>query len=133
MTCKAFIELKGLKLKTQIGLYSASDIVPDSYLLDMTLSINSKYILIKHDGMQNVFDYDPLIAEIERLAGERHYDTQEYLITRIAQACVAHHEVESIDIVLRKAPLQNGSGSLGVRLFLEGESLRKFKSTAPLH
>lgn len=127
MTCKTFIELKSLKLKTQIGFYAASDLIPNEHLLDMTLAVKSKYVLIAEDGMQSVFDYDPLIIEIERLAGECHYETQEYLLTRIAQACAAYQEIESIDIVLRKSPLRNGSGSLGVRLFLEGDSLTKLK------
>lgn len=127
MTCKTFIELKSLKLKTQIGFYAASDLIPNEHLLDMTLAVKSKYVLIAEDGMQSVFDYDPLIIEIERLAGECHYETQEYLLTRIAQACAAYQEIESIDIVLRKSPLRNGSGLLGVRLFLEGDSLRKLK------
>lgn len=132
MTCKTCIELKNLKLKTYIGSYAASDVVPNEHLLDMTLAIKSKYVLIAEDGMQSVFDYDPLIKEIERLASDCHYETQEYLITRIAQACVAYQEIESIDIVLRKAPLRNGSGSLGVRLFLEGDHLTKLKKTSSI-
>lgn len=127
MTCKTFIEFKNLKLKTQIGFYAASDLVPNEYLLDMTLAVKSKYVLIAEDGMQSVFDYDPLTIEIERLASDCHYETQEFLISRIAQSCAAYEEIESIDIVLRKAPLRNGSGSLGVRLFLEGDSLAQLK------
>ena len=127
MTCKTFIEFKNLKLKTQIGFYAASDLVPNEYLLDMTLAVKSKYVLIAEDGMQSVFDYDPLTIEIERLASDCHYETQEFLISRIAQACAAYQEIGSIDIVLRKAPLRNGSGSLGVRLFLEGDSLAQLK------
>lgn len=131
MTCKTFIELKNLKLKTQIGFYAASDIVPNVHLLDMTLAVKSKYVLIAEDGMQSVFDYDPLIKAVERLASDCHYETQEFLMTRIAQACAAYQEIESIDIVLRKAPLRNGSGSLGVRLFLEGDSLQNLSKHAP--
>jgi dihydroneopterin aldolase len=127
MTCKTFIELKNLKLKTQIGHYAASDLVPNEHLLDVTFAVKSKYVLIAEDGMQSVFDYDPLTLEIERLAGDCHYETQEYLVTRIAQACAAYQEIESIDIVLRKSPLRNGTGSLGVRLFVEGDSLAKLK------
>jgi len=79
----------------------------------MTPAINSKYVLIAEDGsMSYVFDYDPLILEIERLAGDCHYETQERLGTRIAHTCAAYQEIESVDIILRKAPLRNGSGSL---------------------
>ena len=70
------IELKDLKLDTRIVTYGPSDVVPDEHRLDMTLSIKSGLILIAEDRMEHVFDYDPLIAEIDRLARDRHYETQ---------------------------------------------------------
>jgi hypothetical protein len=66
-----------------------------------------------------------LIAEIDRLAGDGHYETQERLMTRIAQACVAYAEIKTIEICLRKAPVRNGNGSLGVRLLLNEASTTK--------
>ena len=73
--------------------------------------------------MDHVFDYDPLIAEIDRLARDRHYETQERLITRIVGACVEYPQIESVDIFLRKSPVRMSSGSLGVRLFIDTETL----------
>lgn len=128
MTCQTHIELKNFKIETQIGVYGAGEIVPNEHLLDLTLAINSTYVLIAEDGMQYVFDYDPLMIEIERLAGNGFYDTQERLATRILQACIAYQEIESIDLTLRKAPLSNGSGSLGVRIHLEGEDLAQLRA-----
>jgi dihydroneopterin aldolase len=68
--------------------------------------------------MANVFDYDPLIKEIDRIAEDGHYETQERLMTRIAQACAAYLEIKTIEISLRKAPVRNNTGVLGVRLSL---------------
>jgi dihydroneopterin aldolase len=82
--------------------------------------------LIAEDGMQHVFDYDPLIAEIERLASACYYETQERLLTCIAQACASYVEIHSVNILLRKSPLGNGSGSLGVRIILDKQALNKF-------
>lgn len=127
MTQQASIELKNLKLRTNIGTYQAGDVVPDEHVLDLTLWIDANLVLIEEDGMAHVFDYDPLVLEIDRLAGDCHYETQERLISRIIQACCMHPEVQSLDISLRKGPVHNNSGSLGVRLQLDQVALSQIK------
>ena len=124
MTTNACIELKDLKLQTQIGTYGPGAIVPKQHLLDLTLWIDPKLALIAEDVMENVFDYDPLVIEIDQLAGDGHYETQERLMTRIVQACSKYPEIESLEIGLRKLPVSAGSGSLGVRLSLDNAALR---------
>ena len=128
MTTNACIELKDLKLQTQIGTYGPGAIVPKQHLLDLTLWIDSKLVLISEDVMANVFDYDPLVIEINRLASDGHYETQERLMTRITQACTAYPEIESLEISLRKLPVSAGSGSLGVRLSMDSASLGKIRN-----
>lgn len=123
----ACIELKDLKLQTQIGTYGPGAIVPKQHLLDLTLWIDPKLVLIAEDVMENVFDYDPLVIEIDRLAGDGHYETQERLMTRIIQACSKYPEIESLEIGLRKLPVSAGSGSLGVRLSLDTTTLRNMR------
>ena len=76
------IELTDLKLNTDIGTYGAGDVVPSAHLLDLTLSIDPALVLIETDGMAHIFDYDPLIDEIDRLARDGYHETQERLITR---------------------------------------------------
>lgn len=133
MTTNACIELKDLKLQTQIGTYGPGAIVPKQHLLDLTLWIDPKLVLIAEDAMENVFDYDPLVIEIDQLAGDGHYETQERLMTRIAQTCSKYAEIESLEIGLRKLPVSAGSGSLGVRLSLDNAALRNMgdKSRLP--
>ena len=123
MTTNACIELKDLQLQTQIGTYGPGAIIPKQHLLDLTLWIDSKLVFISEDVMENVFDYDPLVIEIDRLAGDGHYETQERLITRIVHACAKYPEIESLQINLRKAPVHAGSGSLGVRLSVNKTTL----------
>lgn len=127
MTTNACIELKDLKLQSQIGTYGPGAIVPKQHLLDLTLWIDPKLVLIAEDVMENVFDYDPLVIEIDRLAGDGHYETQERLMTRIARACSKYPEIESLEIGLRKLPVSAGSGSLGVRLSLDNTALRNMR------
>lgn len=121
------VELRDLALDTRIGTYAPGDTVPDRHVLDLTLSINPSLVLIERDGMAQVFDYDPLVAEIVRLANDVHYETQERLVTRIVHACAACPQVLAVDIALRKSPVHAGSGSLGVRLTVRGAALASLR------
>jgi dihydroneopterin aldolase len=126
----ASIELRDLKLQTQIGTYGPGTIIPKQHLLDLTLWIDAKLVLVSEDVMKNVFDYDPLIIEIDRLAGDCHYETQERLITRIVRACARYSEIKALDIGLRKLPVRAGSGSLGVRLSVDSETLNSLRTAS---
>jgi dihydroneopterin aldolase len=79
--------------------------------------------LISEDEMKYVFDYDPLVVEIDRLSRDGHYETQERLMTKIIEACAQYHQIESLEIGLRKSPVRNDSGSLGVRLLMDQAAL----------
>lgn len=118
------IELKDFHLATRIGSYGPGDTVPEYHALDLTLWIDPDLVLIPEDGMAHVFDYDPLVIEIERLAADGLYDTQERLMTRIVQACAAYPVIEALEMALRKFPVRAGSGSLGVRLVVDGAQLQ---------
>jgi dihydroneopterin aldolase len=127
MPCHAFVELQNLKINTQIGSYGPNDTIPEDHLLDLRLRINRDLVLIHEDQMSHVFDYDPLITEINRLAMDRHYETQERLVTRIVKACVTYSHIEAIDIKLRKFPVQGKTGSLGISLNLDQEAVAKLR------
>lgn len=129
MTSMACIELKDLGLNTQIGTYAPDATIPDEHLLNLTLWINPKLILISEDLMDRVFDYDPLILEIDRLAADGHYETQERLVTRIVEACARYSEIESLEISLRKTPVRESSGALGIKLYLDAGGLASMRTT----
>ena len=121
------VELTELELDCEIGTYFLNDIVPSAHLLDLKLSINLELILIETDLMINVFDYDPLIAKISRLACDGHYETQERLLTRIVTACADQAQVTSIEVYLRKTPVTNDGGTLGIRLKIDTEQLARIR------
>jgi dihydroneopterin aldolase len=125
MTRQAFIELHDIKIDTRIGTYAPGAAAPNEHLLCLALCIDSTLVLIDEDSMQKVFDYDPLLLEIQRLAADKHYETQERLITRIVKACAAYAEILSLEISLRKQPALNGSGALGVRLCMDRTELNR--------
>jgi dihydroneopterin aldolase len=83
------VELKDLKIAARIGTYGMGDVVPEAHLLDLTLTIAPDLVLIAQDSMAHVFDYDPLIHQINVLARACHYETQERLMTRIVHARAA--------------------------------------------
>ena len=124
----AAIELRDLKLQTQIGTYGPGAVIPKDHILDLTLWIDAKLVLISEDIMKNVFDYDPLVIEIDRLAADCHYETQERLMTRIVQACAQYSEIKALDISLKKSPVRTDSGSLGVRLSVDSQTLNSLRS-----
>ena len=130
MTTNARIELRDLELSTEIGTYAPGDVIPQKHLLDLTLWIDSRLVLISKDLMESVFDYDPLVNEIDQLARDGHYETQERLMTRIIEACAKHLEIESIEIGLKKLPVRAETGSLGVRLSVDSAMLNSLRTSA---
>ena len=129
MTTTASIELRDLELSTDIGTYGPGDVIPKHHLLDLTLWIDSTLVLISNDRMESVFDYDPLVVEIDRLARDGHYETQERLMTRIVEGCAKYIEIESLEIGLKKLPARSGTGSLGVRLSVDSAMLHRIRGS----
>jgi hypothetical protein len=76
-----------------------------------------------------VFDYDPLIAQIAAIARSRPFETQEYLMTLITQACAGFNAIIAVEMCLRKYPVLGGTGSLGVRLILGADDLAPLRAS----
>ena len=128
MPSQSYVELKDLQIAVRIGTYGPDDVVPDAHLLDLTLTIAPHLVMVPRDEMTLVFDYDPLIRHIDTLARAHHYETQERLGTCIVEACAAYPQIESLDICLRKRPVLSGTGTLGVRLIVDGEAMAALRN-----
>jgi dihydroneopterin aldolase len=120
---QSYVELKDLQIAARIGTYGADDVVSNAHLLDLTLTIAPDLVLIARDEMAMVFDYNPLIQQIDALARTSHFETQERLMTRIVEACANYPQIEALDICLRKRPVLSGTGTLGVRLIVDAEGM----------
>jgi dihydroneopterin aldolase len=127
MTVTAQIEFHDLHLPCTIGHYAQGTIVPNTHVLDLLLNVTPELLQVDTDDMALVFDYDPLLAEINQIARAQHFTTQEYLLTRIVIACVAYPQVMSVDARLRKAPVQGGS--IGVRMALSAADVAALQGT----
>lgn len=123
MTRVAKIELRELQIAAAIGTYVKGDIAPDTHILDLTLTISPDLVQISADEMALVFDYDPLIIRINQIALGQKYETQEYLMTLIVQACADYDQIAALDICIMKKPVLAGTSSLGMRLTLETQDL----------
>jgi dihydroneopterin aldolase len=123
------VEIKDLALATRIGTFEPNETAPKTHLLDLTLSIDPRLVLIAIDDMAHVFDYDPLVIEIDRIARDGHYETQERLITLIVHACAAYDAITSLEIFLRKGPVLAESGRLGLRLSVDAAGLASIRQT----
>lgn len=130
MPSQSYVELRDLKIPVRIGTYGPDDVVPDAHVLDLTLTIAPRLVMIARDDMALVFDYDPLIRQIDALARASHYETQERLMTRIAEACAQYPQIEALDICLRKRPVLSGTGTLGVRLIVDTEGIAALRNAA---
>jgi len=120
---RARVELRDLVLPLSIGTYGPDDVVPNAHILDLTLIISPDLVQIAVDNMASVFDYDPLIAQIDVLARSQRFETQEYFMTLVTRACATYRQIEALEISLRKQPVLANSGTLGVRLSLGAEDL----------
>lgn len=128
MTRAASIELRDLHIPTVIGTYGPKDVVPDSHILDLTLIIAPELVHVSADNMALIFDYDPLVAEIEQIARSQKFETQEYLLTLISRACAGYKQIIAMEMYLRKRPVLNGTGSLGVRLVFDAEDMAALRN-----
>ena len=133
MTLTSTIELRDMILPTDIGTYGPDNLMPDHHLLDLILSIAPTKVLIPSDGMVHIFDYDPLIVDIRTLAKTGHRETQEWLISQIAHLCATFDNIQGADIFLRKFPIHEESGTLGVRLTLQQDDLVKLRNAPIQH
>jgi dihydroneopterin aldolase len=110
------IELKDLKLGVEIGTHTKGQVQPLYHLLDLKFEIDERFVLIDQDSMDKVFDYDPLIADLERLSANKHFNTQEKLLTEILELCRKYSPpLESVEVYLRKYPVSSAGGTLGLR------------------
>ncbi len=57
MPCRSTIELRNMKIETQIGTYGPADVVPEAHVLDLTLAIDPHLVLIAEDAMAHVRTY----------------------------------------------------------------------------
>lgn len=127
VTLNSTIELSDVPVKAQIGIFAAGDSDPYEHRLDLVLVIDPRLVLIREDGMQHVFDYDPLLEQIHAISQDKQYETQEILASHIARCCANFEQIEGIEVCLKKSR-PNGTGgtvcgTIGVRLAVSGADL----------
>lgn len=127
VTLLSTIEFVDLPVKARIGIFAADDPDPYEHRLDLTLTLDPKLVLITQDGMNHVFDYDPLLEQIDRISQDHHYETQEMLASHIVLCCATFEQIERVEIHLKKFRSNRSggtpSGTIGVRICVNGDDL----------
>ena len=83
--------------------------------------------MINSDGMSKVFDYASLISEIDQFTKNTHYETDEWLNSRILFACASYEAIKAIELFLRKQPVMNNKGELGLLLVVKVNDLGRIR------
>ncbi|MEO1689092.1 MAG: dihydroneopterin aldolase [Pseudomonadota bacterium] len=104
---------------------------PQRNLLDMTLRIDPSMVLIPDDSMDRVFDYDPVVAELRRIAAAEIYQTHERMLTLMAEALAVWPQIGSAMLFLRKPADPDRGGALGLRLTLDAPALAALRAAPP--
>ena len=134
MTLSSSIELTGVPIKAQIGIFEAGGADPYEHTLDLKLEIDSALVFIERDGMQNVFDYDPLLESIHQISQNKHYETQEMLASLIVRCCAAFKEIRAVEICLKKFRANGHGGTvcgmIGVTIQLSAQDFAALRPTA---
>ena len=123
----AHIHMKDLTLKTDIGTYGPKAVLPQYHKLDMRLRVRQEQVFIKTDQMHHVFDYDPLVLELQNTACAQHYETQEYLLSKLLVLCAQYSEITGVSLYLRKFPVSRDGGTLGVELTADQKELERLR------
>ena len=132
VTIRSTIELTKVPLKVQIGFFEEGEPDPCEHRLDLTLVVDASLVFVDKDGMQRVFDYDPLLDEIHQLCNKHQYETQELFASQVVRCCAAHQPIKSLEVCLKKfRPDSSGGtvcGTIGVRLDVDPEALKAIRS-----
>ena len=126
MAYQSSVKLRGLSLNCDIGSYGMNEVVPNKHRLDMELLVEKNLILIEEDKMANVFDYDPLVEEINQISLSGKFNTQEKLITLILKACMKYHQIKAVSLFLYKTPVRE-DGELGIAVNISEQELEKLR------
>lgn len=132
MPARAAVELVGLEIDLRPGPNGGdaprgAGEGPERNLLDMTLRLDPSLVLVPEDAMERVFDYDPVVAELRRIAAAEVYVTHERMLTLMAEALAADPRIEAAELFLRKRLDPGRAGDLGVRLSLDAEALARLR------
>ena len=126
MAYQSSVKLRGLSLNCDIGSYGMNEVVPNKHRLDMELLVEKNLILIEEDKMANVFDYDPLVEEINQISLSGKFNTQEKLITLILKACLKYYQIKAVSLFLYKTPVRE-DGELGIAVSISEQELKKLR------
>ena len=109
------IEMRGMEVQASIGVHDHERLGPQRLVLDVDL-ILSEALTDGTDRIESVTDYDFLRTAILDRIAQGHIETQEKLISDVADRCLEVPTVVSVTVASRKTDVYPDCASIGVRL-----------------
>jgi dihydroneopterin aldolase len=105
---------RGLSVQASIGIHAAEKAAPQRILIDLEYDVAQPE---NHaDEIDEVLDYDGVRDEVERIAGDRHFNLQETLCRAIMASLLARAPVVRAKVSTRKPDVYPDCEAVGVVL-----------------
>ena len=104
----------GLSLQVRIGIHADERAGPQRILIDLEYDV--RHAGDHEDELAAVMDYDAVRREVERIAGDRHFNLQETLCREILASLMAREPVLRARVSTRKPDIYPDCEAVGVIL-----------------
>ena len=95
------IELKGIQLKTLIGVYPSEKETPQPLFIDLTYAISAAKAA-EQDDLTKTIDYDLIIQHLKDFVHNTQFDLLETLAEKLAQSLLATFPTNWIKLSINK-------------------------------
>ncbi|MDW3206261.1 MAG: dihydroneopterin aldolase [Alphaproteobacteria bacterium] len=109
------IRLEDFEAIVRIGVHDFERTGPQRLIFTIHLDLDYAFAG-EMDDLSSVVDYDFVRAEILKRVAEGHIETQEKLISDLADAYLGHPRVSRVEIFSRKPDVYPEPGAIGVSL-----------------
>jgi FolB domain-containing protein len=109
------IYLRGLRLSCIIGVNDWEREVPQTVEIDLDLELDLSEAA-RRDDLKRSVDYKVIRDRVEAVVTESSCFLLEALAERIAQACLADHEVHSVKVRVEKPGALRAARTVGVEI-----------------
>ncbi len=107
--------LRGFEIPTRIGIHDFERAAPQRLAIRIEIDIDPSRLPCR-DEIAETFDYDWVHAEVNRLAGSRHFDLQETLAQGVMQILAQRPEIVRAVVETAKPDVFPDVAAVGCRI-----------------
>jgi 7,8-dihydroneopterin aldolase/epimerase/oxygenase len=109
------IALRGLRVSCVVGVHAWERKAPRELVLDVVLHVDTRAAAAT-DGLEDTVDYDAMATSLRGRLVELRPKLIEAAADAVAQVCLAHPSVASVDVTVRKDRAMRGTDSVSVEV-----------------